>query len=174
MTFGNFACLAALFALAGCITTSDARDEEYAIFRSRSGGYLRVSLDRNRYESNNEPPTLTAKGSLSDEDWQQVQELTSDEKMAHYVETSAEDLQACMSDPAAYSLSTRKSLGGCWVPADVTDDDTKAMLTFFQGLLTEYVPAADGSQMIPSGTKDAGAKKDAGSRDASVKKDASK
>ncbi|HEY6878179.1 MAG TPA: hypothetical protein VI299_09170, partial [Polyangiales bacterium] len=129
--------------IAGCITTMDARDEEYAIFRSRSGGYLRVSLDRNHYESNNEPPTAIADGALSKADWEQVQELTSDDKMAHYEETSDADRAACLKDPAAYSLSTRTSVGGCWLPSRVTDDDTNAMLTFFRGLLDKYVPAAD-------------------------------
>lgn len=142
MTLGNFARMAALCTLAGCITTMDARDEEYAIFRSRSGGYLRVSLDRNHYESNNEPPTAIADGALSKDDWAEVQTLTSDEKMAHYEETSAEDRAACLNDPAAYSLSTRTSVGGCWLPSLVTDDETNEMLTFFSGLLDKYVPAS--------------------------------
>jgi hypothetical protein len=173
MKFGSLARVrpAALLALcfAGCITSGDARDEDYAIFRSRSGGYLRVSLDRNQYEANDEPPTKVARGSLSGDEYEQLGALTSDELMAHYVETSASDREACLADPAAFSLSTRRSVGGCWVPSDVTDGDTKSMLDFLVPLLEQYVPDADGSQPSGDEPKDAGAKKDA-----SAAKDAGK
>jgi hypothetical protein len=143
MKLGILARLVALAALTGCITSGEARDEEYAVFRSRSGGYLRVSLDRNEYESNAEPPTKTRRGSLRDEDWQQVQALTSDDKMAAYAETDAEDRAACIDDPNAYALSTRTSLGGCWVPSEVTDEQTTEMLDFFVPLLAANVPSRD-------------------------------
>lgn len=169
MKLGNLARLAALVALTGCITSRDARDEEYAIFRSKGVGYLRVSLDRNEYQSNNEPATGVQHGSLSDDDWQRVQELTSDDKMATYVDTSADDRAACIDDASAYALSTRRSLGGCWVPGDVTDGDTQEMLDFFIPLLAAHVPDANGAPMTDDTPQDAG--RDAG-RDAG--KDAGK
>ncbi|HEX5659478.1 MAG TPA: hypothetical protein VFX59_19920 [Polyangiales bacterium] len=164
MTFGNLARLAALVALTGCITSGDARDEEYAIIRSKGVGYLRVSLDRNEYQSNNEPPTGTQKGSLSDEEWQRIQELTSDDKMATYVETSASDRAACIDDPSSVAVSTRKSIGGCWLPNDVTDAETKELLDFVGPLLATNVPNADGSPSDDA-PKDAG-RADSGTRDA--------
>jgi hypothetical protein len=172
MTFGNLARVSALLALAGCITSGPARDEEYAIFRSKGAGYLRVSLDRNEYQSNNAGETGTQKGSLSDDDWQRVQELTSDEKLEVYVGTSAEDRAACIDDPNAFALSTRKSLGGCWVPADVSDAETQEMLDFFVPLLQAHVPNEDGT---PMDNDDDQAPRDAGRRDASsAGKDAGK
>jgi hypothetical protein len=172
MTLGNWARVGALLALAGCITSGPARDEEYAIFRSKGAGYLRVSLDRNEYQSNNADETGTQRGSLSDEDWQRVQELTSDPKMEVYVGTSAEDRAACIDDPAAFALSTRKSLGGCWVPSEVSDAETEEMLDFFVPLLQANVPSADGTPM----DDDDAPPRDAGRRDAAADagRDASK
>jgi hypothetical protein len=179
MTFGSLvrgSLALALAGLAGCIITPDPREEEYAVFKSRSGGYLRVSLDRNRYEANDEPPTATARGLLSADEYEQVEALTSDERMEHYVETSAADREACLADPAAFSLSTRKSLGGCWLPDDVDDADTREMLDFMVPLLAQYAPSGPGGggdgeeeeQKTDARVRDASARdggRDAGARD---------